>query len=246
MCSTRSVSTRPTRSKALLWALLVGTVACADMPAGEAPSADEPWFGVMLPPGFAPHALQVINARAAAPAVVPQGESQYRELAGSAIQADLETIVGFSRESEETAEVGEGQIWGRITGFPSGSKTIEWAVNEFRAAGISDVQLQPFDQEPDASIWLPLSWKVRLIGDPAFGAGSQDVVLESAMPLSAGDLMGSSLAEGGLAEGALTGGGLTAPLVYVGTASPAELAHIDVRGRVAVQKAIPQGHTVFV
>ncbi len=246
MHSTTSVSTSSTRSKAMLCALLVGTVACADMPAGEAPSADEPWFGVMLPPGFAPHALQVINARAAAPAVVPQGESQYRELAGSAIQADLETIVGFSRESEETAEVGEGQIWGRITGFPSGSKTIEWAVNEFRAAGISDVQLQPFDQEADASIWLPLSWEVRLIGDPAFGTGSKDVVLESAMPLSAGDLMGGSLAEGGLTEGALTGGSLTAPLVYVGTGSPAELAHIDVRGRVAVQKAIPQGHTVFV
>jgi hypothetical protein len=144
-------------------------------------------------------------------------------------------------ESEETAEVGEGQIWGRITGFPSGSKTIEWAVAEFRAAGISDVELQSFDQEPDASIWLPLSWEVRLIGDPAFGGGTEDVVLASAMPLSAGTLTGGGSTEGELAEGSLT-----APLVYVGTASPAELAHIDVRGKVAVQKVIPQGHTVFV
>ena len=46
--------------------------------------------------------------------------------------------------------------------------------------------------------------------------------------------------------GDLLTGGLTAPLVYVATASTAELAHIDVRGKVAVQKAIPQGHTVFV
>jgi hypothetical protein len=147
------------------------------------------------------------------------------------MQADLETIVGFSRASEENAEVGEGQIWGRITGFPSGSKTIEWAVDEFRAAGISNVELQEFEQDQDASIWLPLSWEVRILADPAFGAGSQDVVLESAMPLSAGDL---------------TGDALTAPLVYVGTGTPAELEHIDVRGEVAVQKAIPQGHTVFV
>ena len=231
MYSTKSAGAYLASTSAVLCALVVFAMGCADMPTEEAPTADEPWFGVMLPPGFAPHALQVIDDRAAAPAVVPQGESQYREFAGTAIQADLETIVGFSRENEETAEVGEGQIWGRITGFPSGSKTIQWAVDEFRAAGISNVELQEFDQDQDASIWLPLSWEVRLIGDPAFGAGSEDVVLESAMPLSAGDL---------------TAAGLTAPLVYVGPGSPAELAHIDVRGKVAVQKAIPQGHTVFV
>ncbi len=218
----------------------------AEAPAGEAPAVDEPWFGVMLPPGFTPHALQVIDDRPAAPAVVPPSESRYRELAGSAIQADLETIVGFSRESRESAEVGAGQIWGRITGFPSGSKTIQWAVDEFRAAGISDVELQQFNQDQDASIWLPLSWEVRLIGDPAFGAGSEDVVLESAMPLSAGDLTGGTAAGGDRATDGPWSGSLTAPLVYVGTASPAELANIDVRGKVAVQKAIPQGHTVFV
>ena len=230
MYYTRSSSTRSARIRVALCALVVGALACSDMPAAEAP-ADEPWFGVMLPPGFEPHALHVISDRPAAPAVVPQGESQYRHLAGAAIQADLEAIVGFSRESEETHEVGEGQIWGRITGFPSGAKTIQWAVSEFRAAGISNVELQPFEQNEGASIWLPLSWEVRLLGDPAFGAGSANVVLESAMPLSAGDLSGSSL---------------TAPLVYVGTATSAELANIDVRGKVAVQKAIPQGHTVFV
>ena len=119
-------------------------------------------------------------------------------------------------------------------------------MDEFRAAGISNVELQQFEQDQDASIWLPLSWEVRLIGDPAFGTGSEDVVLESAMPLSAGDLTAGNLTAGDLAGGGLGEGSLTAPLVYVGTGSPAELAHIDVRGKVAVQKAIPQGHTVFV
>ncbi len=121
MFSTRPLSGCSARTRAALFVLVVGTLACADMPAEEAPaeeapstdevpSADEPWFGVMLPPGLAPHTLQVISDRPAAPAVVPQGESRYRELAGSVIQADLQTIVGFSRESEETAEVGEGQM----------------------------------------------------------------------------------------------------------------------------------------
>ena len=241
--SWRSVSARSSRFTSALCALMMGIAACAEAPAGEAPSTeeatsteqaastDDPWFGVMLPPGFEPHALQVISDRAAAPAVVPPGEGQYRELAGSAIQAQLEAIIGFSRASQEDAEIGEGQIWGRVTGLSSGAKTIQWAAREFRAAGISDVEIQQFQQDPGASIWLPLSWEVRILGDPAFGAESEDVILESAMPLSAGDL---------------AGGALTAPLVYVGTASPAELAHIDVQGKVAVQKAIPQGHTVFV
>ena len=39
---------------------------------------------------------------------------------------------------------------------------------------------------------------------------------------------------------------LTAPLVHVGAASAAVLAHADVRGKVAAQKVIPQGHSVFV
>ncbi len=38
---------------------------------------------------------------------------------------------------------------------------------------------------------------------------------------------------------------VTAPLVYVGTASPAVLRHIDVKGKIAVQRIVPQGHMLF-
>jgi hypothetical protein len=194
-------------------------------------AADEPWFGVMLPPGLEPHAVEVISERGAAPAAVPQDEARFTELVGAAIQADLETIVGFSHESRAAREVGDGLLWGRITGFPSGNETVAWAAEQLRAAGIADVELQEFQQAADASIWLPLSWEVRLLADPAFGPGSRDVVLESAMPLSAGEIPAE---------------GVTAPLVYVGTASPAELARVDLGGKIAVQKTVPQGHTVFV
>jgi hypothetical protein len=186
---------------------------------------------VPLPPGFHPEELQVISVRGAAPAVVPEGEAGFIELQGGAIRKHLEEIVAFSTESRESKEIGDGMLWGRVTGLPSGNRTIEWAADQLVAAGLANVEIQRFDQSEGASIWLPTSWEVRLLADAAFGAGSRDVVLESAMPLSAGDL---------------TGGGLTAPLVYVGTATPAELANIDVRGKVAVQKAIPQGHTVFI
>lgn len=173
----------------------------------------------------------MINVRGAAPAVVPAGEGEFRELAGEAIREHLATIVDFSKKSRAEKEIGEGQLWGRVTGLPSGNETVAWAAEQFVAAGLANVELQRFDQDSGASVWVPLSWEVRLMGDAAFGPGSHDVVLESAMPLSAGDLPAE---------------GVTAPLVYVGGASPAELTHLDVRGKVAVQKAIPQGHTVFI
>jgi hypothetical protein len=222
-----------------LFSVLVASATYAEAVAAQtqaaspraAAAAAEPWFGVPLPPGLTPHTLEVIAERGAAPAVVPRGEEQYGELAGARILADLETIVGFSRESRTSREVGEGLLWGRITGLPSGTRTVEWAAAELRRAGIPGVEAQRFGQAEGASLALPLSWEVRLLADPAFGAGSRDVVLESAMPLTA-----TSLPEAGL----------TAPVVYVGTASAAELTHIDVRGKVAVQKASPQGHTVFI
>lgn len=212
----------------VLWT--VAALAAASPAGVTAQSRGGPWFGLPLPPGFDPTALQVIDVRPAAPAAVPEGEAAWRELSGSEIRPYLERIVEFSRESRASRELGTDEVWGRVTGFPSGNGTIEWAAEQFVAAGLADVELQRFDQDPNGSIWNPTRWEVRLVGDAAYGAGTRDVVLESAMPLS----------------GDFPSGGLTAPLVYVGVATPAELANIDVSGKVAVQKAIPQGHTVFI
>jgi hypothetical protein len=201
----------------------------AGQAAAQAP-ASTAWFGVAPPPPLSYHALEVLADRPAAPAVVPAGESQWTELAGASLERDLATIVGFSHESRRNREIGEGMLWGRVTGFPSSARTIEWATDQFRRASIQDVELQSFHQTAEAGMTLPVSWEVRVLGDPAFGAGTRDVVLESAMPLSDTELPN----------------GLTAPLVYVGTATTAELARVDLRGKVAVQKAIPQAHTVFI
>ena len=43
-------------------------------------------------------------------------------------------------------------------------------------------------------MWWPRTWEVRLVADPAFGAGSQDVVLESALPTSGSEIPGLTLA----------------------------------------------------
>ncbi len=193
-------------------------------------SGTSAWFGLPLPPkpGSAP--AVVAGARGPRPVTLPPGEPAAPELQATAIRADLEQLVAMAKESLTNREIGTGQLWGRIAGFPSGVKTASWSAESFRRAGIKDVRLEPIAQDSNASFWLPLSWQVKILGDPAFGAGSADVVLESAMPLSPSQIQG---------------GALTAPLVYVGNGSPALLDRVDVKGKIAVQLVVPQAHMVF-
>ncbi len=219
----RLVPTLIAAALAILSAVSIASVSLAQ-------AKPDRWFGLSLPPPFEPHvAPAIIGDRGPEPARVPDGEARFTELNGSMIRANLETIIGFSKMSRKTAEIGDGQLWRRISGFPSSRDTIRWAAARYREAGLSNVELQSFDQDSDASFWLPLSWEVRLTGDTAFGAGTDDVVLETAMPLSPSEIEGT----------------LSAPLVSVGEAGPAELVHIDVTGKVAVQHVTPQAHTVF-
>ena len=187
------------------------------------------WFGVMLPPVTPAPAVKV-GARPPVPAIVDTRAAVPAEMLGATIKADVETIVGFARAARDRKEIGSGQMWGRIAGFPSSDRTVEWALDQFRKAGITDVRSQPITQDAKSSLWLPLSWRVTLLADPAFGEGTTDFVLESALPVGPSNI---------------PGGTLTAPLVYVGSANPAVLQHIDVKGKIAVQLVVPQGHMLF-
>ncbi len=198
---------------------------------GATPSSDtSAWFGLPLPPRPGSLPAVVTGARGPRPVTVPPDEPALPELQAAVIRADLEQIVGIATESQKTREIGSGQLWGRIAGFPSGARTARWAADAFRRAGITDVKLQPIAQDAKTSFWLPLSWEVKILGDPAFGAGSGDVVLDSAMPLAPSEIVGDTL---------------TAPLVYVGNGSPAVVDHLDVTGKIAVQLVVPQAHMVF-
>jgi len=197
--------------------------------AGRARTArkDGPWFGVTLPPTTNAAPAVKVGARPPRPAAA---EAASPELNGATLKADVDTIVGFARAAAAAKEVGSGQMWGRIAGFPSSDKTVEWTVDQFRKAGITEVKTQTITQDEKSSLWLPLSWKVTLLADPAFGAGSNDIVLQSALPVGPSNI---------------PNGTMTAPLVYVGAASPAVLQHIDVKGKIAVQLIVPQGHMLF-
>jgi hypothetical protein len=194
------------------------------------PNPNGPWFGLALPPKPGEAAAVRVGARPPRPVARPAGESESPDLDARRIRADLQTIVDFATDARQREEQGSRQMWGRVAGFPSAAKTVEWAAAEFRRAGIGDVRVQPIAQDPRASFWMPLSWEVRLLGDAAFGEGTSDVVLHSALPLS---------------PSSVPGGTLTAPLVYVGTATPAASRNIDVKGKIAVQLVVPQGHMLF-
>ncbi len=212
---------------ALLLALTAPALAQDDARRPAAARKDGPWFGVTLPPKAGVSPAVKVGARPPRPATAGVADPEFN---GAAIKADVETIVGFARAAALSKEIGIGQMWGRIAGFPSSDKTVVWALDQFRKAGITDVRTQSIAQDQKSSLWLPLSWKVTLLGDPAFGAGSNDIVLESALPVG---------------PSAIQGGTMTAPLIYVGAASPAVLQHIDVKGKIAVQLIVPQGHLLF-
>lgn len=187
----------------------------------QAPGADAPWFGLSPFQGLGERrrpAAAVGDDYGPVPARVPAGEEGGDELRGERVRGHLETIVGFSRTSRAEGN----RLWGRITGRPSGRAVVEWAARRFRDAGLEGVEVQSFEAAGD--MWWPRSWEVRLLGDPAYGAGSDDVVLESALPTR-----GSRI----------TGEAITAPLVYVGDAREAILARTDVAGKVAVQHVRP-------
>lgn len=225
------------RLAAAFGAMLAATVIAAAQQApaqgsggGDVKGRGPGWFGLALPPPIGRPPAVIAGSRGPRPVALPADDPQVTELTAASIRADVETIVGFSTASRTGREIGNGQLWGRITGFPSGQQTIAWAAEQFRQAGIEDVRVQSFAQDERSSLWLPMSWEARLIGDESFGPGTADVVLESAMPVG---------------PHGIDSGSLTAPLVFVGSANESLLQHVDVEGKIAVQLVIPRAHMVF-
>lgn len=229
----RAIAKTPTGNRVLK---LIGGMVWVVVVIGSSPgftqsSDNGPWYGLDLPPALEPHVSPaIIGNRGPAPAVVPGGEDVFSELQGERIREDLRSIVDFSIQSRQSRELGGSQLWGRVSGFPSADATITWTAEQFRLAGIDDIRIQQFSQQADAGLWLPLNWEVTLLGNPVFGAGSRDVILTTAVALAPSEI---------------SGGSVTAPLVYVGTGSPAELINVDVAGKIAIQRITPQAHLVF-
>jgi len=193
------------------------TLASADDACAQSPA----WLGVAPPPGLAlPPQLAVLDdGHFSAPAVsVPAGEERNVELAGPRVHSWLEEIVDISHQSRANGEI----MWGRITGLPEAAATAAWVEGQFRAAGLSNVAVQRYRADAGTSMWWPDHWEVRVLGDEALGVGTGDVVLASAVPVR------GAMIEGGM---------VAAPLVFTGDVGA--LVDVDVRGKIAVQRAKP-------
>ncbi len=176
-----------------------------------------PWFGQALPPPVNDPTKPILTTAEdlpAQPAVFGPGPKSPL-LAGSALKADVRTIVGFSLESKASGDY----LWGRVSGTPAYYKTAAWAVDQLKAAGLKDAHLEDFT----ATLSIPTAGEARILGDSAYGEGSGDIVLQSAMVGGRGPVNGS----------------VTAPMIYVGHATAADLLGRDVKGKIAVLHTTP-------
>lgn len=195
------------------FASIAGVIALAVTTAASAQGSA--WFGVKPPPGLTdPPQIAAAKGKTLAPPVPKYADDRAEpEFDGARIDKDMRAVAAFA-----APEKGQ-QFFGRIAGFPGETRTADWLADGFRKAGLSDVQVQTFDAT--AEFWQPDSWEVRIVADAAFGAGSKDIVLKSAVPVSRSKIDGV----------------LTAPLVYAGEAGAP--VSVDVKGKIAIQHSRP-------
>jgi len=207
---------------------LVATVAVSAQRGGrgQVPAAEKitAWFGTPVPPPVSDPRKPIMkydDAFAPLPAQFTHRAGRHDELLdGAALKADQKKIVTFSLESLSAGD----KVWGRRAATPSFMHTIDWTVNEFKTAGLKDAHVEPY--AVTGSMWLPHTWQLQIVGDAAFGAGTQTVTLQSAFPQPGG--------------ATIAGGSLTAPVIFVGHGTDADLAGRDVKGKIAVVRVRPE------
>ena len=211
----------PDRMDPPLRAILLAAIPAALLLGEPVAGSAQAWYGLTPPMGLElPPQLAVVEDSGFASvtaAMVPGGEA-FVELEGERIRDLLYAVVTFSEQSHARGE----RMWGRVSGFPAAAATAEWVAEQFRSAGLRQVEVQRYDS--DAPMWWPDNWEVRILGNDVFGEGSADVVLHSAVPARGTEI---------------PTGTLTAPLVFVGDVG--DLRDVDVEGKVAVQRRAPTG-----
>src|SRR5215469_1385429 len=213
-----------------LWLFGAGVLALAAATAGFAETAEKPRSTIAqsLTPPALPQA-RVTDALIEFP--LPKGQEKYRSIDGKKMHTYVEQL---AKIADRYRDAGHPKFWGRIIGTSGETETNEWLAGKFRAAGLSDVRIQPFDLPPQ---WMPQNW------DVAISAGGQTIHLDSAQP----DYDANPLPQGGVDLDA----------VYAGLGTDADFSGKDVKGKAvfvysqlgtpdmgAVKRAAAQGAAV--
>jgi peptidase M28-like protein len=191
---------------------------------GAVSAQNAAWFGTPLPPPVSDPRKPILkydDAFAPLPVhFVHRAGKSDETLDGDTLKRDQQAIVRFSFESLASGD----KVWGRRAGTPAFTHTLEWVASTMKTAGLKDAHVEPFAVQ--APMWTPTSWKVELLGDSGFGPGSSDVTLTSAFPQPGG--------------ASVSGGSVTAPVVFVGHGTDADLAGRNVSGKIAVVHVRPE------
>jgi hypothetical protein len=136
---------------------------------------------------------------------LPPGAERYGAIDGRRMHKD---VVEQARISRRYRDAGHPKFWGRITGTSSDAESAQWLAAKFKAAGLSDVRIQPLDLEPQ---WMPQAWEAVITG------GGKTIRIESAQPFYGAN--------------ALPAGGIDVEAVYAGLGSEADFAGKNVTGK---------------
>lgn len=150
---------------------------------------------------------------------MPVGAEAYAAIDGKRIHR---YVVEQAEIARRYRDQGHPQFWGRITGTSSDAESAEWLAAKYKAAGLTDIRLQPIDLVPQ---WLPKAWELSVAG------GTQTLKLETAQPA--------------YRSPGTTGTGLDLELVYAGLGSEADFVGRDVRGKAVLIFSMPRPMTGF-
>lgn len=136
---------------------------------------------------------------------LPPGAEKFAAIDGKRMHRDVVAQALISRRYRDD---GHPKFWGRIIGTSSDAESAEWLAGRFRAEGLSEVRVQPFDLAPQ---WMPQSWEVSVT------IAGKTIKLDSAQP--------------NYASVPTPPAGLDLEAVYVGLGSEADYVGKNVGGK---------------
>jgi hypothetical protein len=143
---------------------------------------------------------------------LPPGNEAYAHVDGRKLKKVVDEIAAISRKSRDDGN----QYWGRIPGTPYDRMTADWVAEQFRSIGLVSVRRQELDMAP---LWYPDSWQADLI------IGGKSTALRTTFPING--TVGTRP------------DGVTAPAVWAGLGTAADLIGRDIRGKAVFIYSIP-------
>ena len=106
---------------------------------------------------------------------LPEADDPYTGIDGAEVHRYLEEIIGITRQHRPDGE----NYWGRIAGSAAERATADFVADRFREFGLTEVRTETVKGGPQ---WWPVDWSVTLVGNCAYGEGTEDYRLDSAFP----------------------------------------------------------------